>query len=83
MNATLFVVPVISVWPEVLMKDPSDQPDKVVSHGMILVLEEVLTKSLLTQESEANKKVSYQYKLYILHYKYEAFLIMVNLYLNN
>ncbi|XP_053404351.1 uncharacterized protein LOC123555845 [Mercenaria mercenaria] len=57
LNCTLFIVSVVSVWPEVMKKDLSDRPDKVASHGMTLVLEEVITKMLLSQGSEANNKI--------------------------
>jgi hypothetical protein len=59
LNYTSFIVSVVSVWPEVLKKDPSDCPGKVDSLGMTLVLEEVVTKVLLSTASEVNMKVGY------------------------
>lgn len=58
MNYVLFITSVVSVWPDILMKDPLDRPDMVVSHAMTLVLEEIVTNMLQSQESETNKKVT-------------------------
>lgn len=57
-NFILFLVPVVSVWPEILRKNPADRPDSVVSHGLTLVLEELVTERLLYMEDELSKKVN-------------------------
>ncbi|KAL4220111.1 snRNA transcription by RNA polymerase III [Mactra antiquata] len=56
-NFLLFIVPVVSVWPEILRKNPADCPDEVVTHGFILVLEELITERLLAMEDTLSKKV--------------------------
>lgn len=63
MDYVSYITSVVSVWPDILMKDPLDRPDKVVSHVMTIVLEEIVTNMLQSQMSEANKKVTYKYCL--------------------
>ncbi|WAR27333.1 hypothetical protein MAR_013037 [Mya arenaria] len=57
LNPNLLVVPIVSVWPEVLCKSPEDSPDKVVTPGLTLALEEVIKRSLVEQDTEVNRKV--------------------------
>jgi len=52
-----YLVPVVSVWPETLRKNPNDRPDLIVTHSMVLVLEELLTKSLMEQNTDNSNKV--------------------------
>ena len=52
-----YLVPVVSVWPKTLRKNPNDRPDLIVTHSMVLVLEELLTKSLMELNTDNSNKV--------------------------